>query len=193
MKPIYLYIKQHNKTGLKYFGKTTQNPFTYRGSGLYWNRHLKKHGNDVTTIWTKAFDNIDEINHYALRFSIENNIVESTNWANMKCENGLDGGRDSGFEGREISKEERIILSERMKNNNPMRDPEIKKKHAESMKSDIRRKKLSIAKTGNKNTKGKTWYNNGITTKMFHEPPDQTWTKGRLNPHWNHKRKINED
>ena len=39
MKPTYLYVKQHNKTGLKYFGKTTKkDPLKYKGSGLYWKR-----------------------------------------------------------------------------------------------------------------------------------------------------------
>ena len=31
-----LYIKTHKITGLKYFGKTTLNPFTYNGSGSHW-------------------------------------------------------------------------------------------------------------------------------------------------------------
>jgi len=46
---IYLYLKTHNKTGLKYLGKTIQNPYKYQGSGEYWIPHIKKHGYDVTT------------------------------------------------------------------------------------------------------------------------------------------------
>jgi len=38
---VYLYVKIHNVTKLKYFGKTTKNPYNYKGSGLYWKRHLK--------------------------------------------------------------------------------------------------------------------------------------------------------
>ena len=46
--PIYtLYVKTHNKTGLKYLGRTTQDPYKYKGSGTYWRSHLKKHGNRV--------------------------------------------------------------------------------------------------------------------------------------------------
>jgi hypothetical protein len=42
---IYLYVKQHSITKKKYFGKTTvMNPYKYRGSGLHWGRHLRKHG-----------------------------------------------------------------------------------------------------------------------------------------------------
>ena len=37
---IYLYKKTHNKTGLKYLGKTiSKDPYTYSGSGVYWTRH----------------------------------------------------------------------------------------------------------------------------------------------------------
>jgi transposase len=47
---IYLYVKTHNKTGLKYLGKTTKlDPHKYSGSGKRWLRHLKKHGFDYTT------------------------------------------------------------------------------------------------------------------------------------------------
>jgi hypothetical protein len=46
----YLYIKTHNKTGLKYLGQTSkQNPFTYMGSGVDWVAHLNENGIDVTT------------------------------------------------------------------------------------------------------------------------------------------------
>ena len=38
---MYLYVKTHNKSGLKYLGKTIQNPFKYKGSGTYWLRHIK--------------------------------------------------------------------------------------------------------------------------------------------------------
>ena len=47
---IYLYIKTHNKTGLKYLGKTTaKDPHKYHGSGADWRTHLKEHGIDYTT------------------------------------------------------------------------------------------------------------------------------------------------
>ena len=47
-KPTYLYVKTHNITGLKYFGKTTNDPYTYYGSGKYWLLHLKKHGYNIS-------------------------------------------------------------------------------------------------------------------------------------------------
>lgn len=91
-KPTWLYIKQHKQTGLKYFGKTTCNdPFTYKGSGIYWKRHLSKYGNEVDTIWVQLFTDRETLVETALLFSKKNNIVNSKEWANLKEENGLDG------------------------------------------------------------------------------------------------------
>lgn len=93
---VTLYIATHNKTGKKYFGKTSKY-FTkedlqknYHGSGSYWISHLNKHGNDVTMCLYGIYDK-SEVENVALKFSIENNIVESNEWANLKPENGLDG------------------------------------------------------------------------------------------------------
>ena len=91
---LYLYVKAHRKTGLKYFGKTTrENPVSYRGSGKCWLRHLTKHGNDVETEIVGVFENFEEGMKFALEFSENNNIVESNEWANLIPENGFDGGR----------------------------------------------------------------------------------------------------
>jgi hypothetical protein len=149
------------------------------------------HGNDVTTLWTKAFFNETELEEYAIEFSKSNMIVESKDWANMKIENGMDGGRDPGFVGHSPSAEQRAQISKRMQENNPMHNPEAKKKHSETMKSDALKKNRSRSKQGNTNTKGRTWFNNGEISKMLFSPPDGTWTKGRLNPHWNTNRKKN--
>jgi hypothetical protein len=92
--PTYLYVKQHNITGLKYFGKTTltyEKMLEYKGSGNRWLAHLDKHGADITTVWFKLFVNENECTNFALNFSTEQNIVESTDWANLIPENGLAG------------------------------------------------------------------------------------------------------
>lgn len=93
-KPTWLYIKQHNITGLKYFGKTVRkDPIKYLGSGTYWTNHLKKHGADITTIWCQLFTNLDDLVSHAVKFSLDNNIVESVEWANLEIEDGIsDGG-----------------------------------------------------------------------------------------------------
>lgn len=102
-KPTWLYLKQHNKTGLKYFGKTVQDPEKYIGSGVYWVRHLNQHGYDVTTVWKQLFTNKDELTQHALEYSQNFKIVESNEYANLKPEDGLMGG-DTGIsdKGREV-------------------------------------------------------------------------------------------
>jgi len=108
-KPTWLYLKQHNITGLKYFGKTIRNPDTYNGSGIHWTRHLAKHGTDVSTIWKQLFTDKEELTQFALKYSQDNNIVESAEYANLKPEDGLMGG-DTG-----ITEKGRSVISEKSK------------------------------------------------------------------------------
>ena len=91
---IYLYIKTHNKTGLKYLGKTVQDPFTYKGSGKRWINHIKKHGNDVTTEIVGTYETIDDLRSDSIIISEKYNIVNSEQWANLRPETG-DGGDTS--------------------------------------------------------------------------------------------------
>ena len=89
---IYLYIKTHNITGLKYFGKTTKkDPYSYKGSGKYWKRHLKIYGDDISTEIVGVFSSEEECESFSIEFSIKNNIIESNHWANLINENGLQG------------------------------------------------------------------------------------------------------
>lgn len=89
---IYLYVKQHKVTGMKYFGKTsTKDPHVYLGSGKHWRRHLKIHGKDIETIQVWEFTDETECEKFALEFSEKNKIVESADWANLRPENGKDG------------------------------------------------------------------------------------------------------
>ena len=92
-KPIYVYIKQHSVTGLKYFGKTSRkDPFSYLGSGKYWLRHIKKYGvKNVVTLWIQRFTDRESLIKYALTFSELNNVADSIEWTNLIPENGLDG------------------------------------------------------------------------------------------------------
>ena len=118
-KPTWLYIKKHNVTGLKYFGKTVRkDPISYKGSGTHWNRHLAKHGNNVSTVWLQLFTDRDELINFALTFSKENNIIESTDWANLEFEDGLSG---SGYF-RKCSPE--TIEKRRLANTGKKRTPE---------------------------------------------------------------------
>jgi hypothetical protein len=110
INPTYLYIKQHSITGLKYFGKTTKNPYKYNGSGKYWKSHINKYGKQfIDTIWVSDLYTDTSIINFALQFSIDNNIVESSDWANLILENGLDGG--SVTKGKVLSEEHKVKLS----------------------------------------------------------------------------------
>jgi hypothetical protein len=138
-KPTWLYIKQHNITELKYFGKTTRkSPFGYKGSGSYWKNHLRVHGNDLSTTWCQLFESREELIEYATKFSIENNIVESTDWANLAIENGIDGaftGQVPWNKGKSASLEHRKNQgdAQRGKKKIPVSE-ERKKKQSETMK-----------------------------------------------------------
>lgn len=165
-KPTWLYIKQHNTTGLKYFGKTTnKKPAQYSGSGKYWKRHIKIHGNDVTTTWTQLFTERESLIEYALKFSSDNNIVESDEWANLTVENGIDGnshtGEKNGRYGKEVSAETR--------------------------------KKISEANKGK--TRGWAWWNNGSESVFVNSAPSPEWIKGRLlrplDPETKERRRLN--
>lgn len=87
----YLYIKTQLKTGLKYLGKTTQNPFKYRGSGKYWLAHLKTHGSEHITEILKECNTIEELKQWGRYYSDLLNVVNDDSWANLKPEEG-DGG-----------------------------------------------------------------------------------------------------
>lgn len=90
--PVYLYIKHHKVTGKFYFGKTTKNPLTYKGSGLHWTRHCKEHGFEhVETLCVQEFSDLNECSRVALLFSEQQNIVKSDRWLNLAPENGVAG------------------------------------------------------------------------------------------------------
>ena len=87
-------IKTHNVTGLKYLCKTerTGKAFdSYLGSGNMWRKHIKKHGKNVSTEILFETDNLLEFSTFALAKSIEFNIVESNDWANLVYETGQGG------------------------------------------------------------------------------------------------------
>ena len=112
IKPTYLYIKQHSISGLKYFGKTTKDPYKYKGSGVYWTRHIKNHGKEhIVTLWVSELYYDTSIVEHALQFSKKNNIVKSKEWANLEPENGLNGGTP----GKILSNEHRSKIAKTLK------------------------------------------------------------------------------
>ena len=146
---IKLYIKIHNKTGLKYFGKTSrEDVYNYKGSGKYWSRHIKKHGYDVTTIILKEFKETDgRIVEYAMTFSKIFNIVSSNTWANLMDENGRDGNTSAGVSG----------------NKNPM----YGKKHSVE----------SIEKNKISNSGKNSWWYGKTRSENYKEKMKVSWTQ----------------
>lgn len=93
IEPTRLYIKQCSHCGLKYFGKTkSKNIEKYKGSGSKWDKHLKKHNAKSIHLWNSDWYYDMSITRFALKFSRINKIVKSNKWANLKEEDGLDGG-----------------------------------------------------------------------------------------------------
>ena len=160
---IYLYIKQHSNTKLKYFGKTMKSdPFKYLGSGTRWLNHIKKHGKDkVVTLEIWGFDDQDLCSEFALAFSKKNNIVESTEWANLRPENGLDG-LPAGFNGH-MTAERRTQHSVRWKRNNPNNLPGAKERQSAAIKGDNNPAKRPEVREKLKGTKGRTLPHNHYT------------------------------
>jgi hypothetical protein len=115
--PTYLYIKTHNITGLKYFGKTIGDPHKYRGSGTHWLAHIKKYGYNVTTEILGYYTDKDSCMEAALKFSVDNDIIKAVNennkklWANQIIENGLDGGNTNRTNYKPHTEESKIKMS----------------------------------------------------------------------------------
>ncbi len=100
---IYLYVKTHKITGLKYLGKTeSKDPHKYKGSGKYWTSHLNVHGPEYTTEIIKECSSKEDLKYWGKYYSDLWNVVESTDWANLKEEVG-DGGRQSEEVRKKIS------------------------------------------------------------------------------------------
>jgi hypothetical protein len=156
---IYLYLKTHNLTGLKYLGKTeSEDPYAYRGSGKHWSRHLKKHGNDVTTEVLFQTEDKEEFKKVALDYSYKWNIVESKDFANMTPEEGQGGNTN---EGKKFSEETKRKQSEARKGKKHSEETKRKMREAKSVEknpnygkthSEETKRKQSDAKKGKKRT-----------------------------------------
>lgn len=109
-KSTYLYIKQHSITGKLYFGKTFSNPENYYGSGTKWKNHIAYHGKEhIKTLWYCLFYDEYSIKEFALMCSEQWDIVNSNEWLNLICENGINSG--GGMTGKHHSIKSRRKMS----------------------------------------------------------------------------------
>lgn len=109
--PTALLVMEHNITGLKYFCKTTltNRVHRYKGSGIAWLKHLREHGFNVKVGVLGFYVDEKRCLDAAKKFSEDNNIVESNEWANSVIETGRNGaimkGERNPFYGKSHSKE----------------------------------------------------------------------------------------
>lgn len=151
---IYLYVKTHNKTGIKYLGKTVaKDPHLYKGSGKIWRNHCEKYGYDYTTEIIFQSEDKNEIKEKGLYYSNLWNIVESKDWANLKKEE-CDGGfcknsitpeanikRSNTLKKRIMTAEHRANLSKALKGRTSNRTEEQKRIAAEKASIKLKGKK----------------------------------------------------
>lgn len=97
---IYPYVKTHNQTGLKYLGKTSRNPYKYRGSSKIWLTHLKENGVDISTEVIKECETQEELCFWGKHYSKLWDIVEDPSWANKIPETGGGPGRSGHHKGK---------------------------------------------------------------------------------------------
>lgn len=109
--PTRLYIKQCSHCNLKYFGKTILEDIqSYVGSGVRWQRHLKRHNAKSIHLWNSDWYYDTSIVRFATKFSNMNRIIESKEWANLAIENGIQGG----YLGEDVSERASITRKETM-------------------------------------------------------------------------------
>lgn len=107
-----LYLKT-SPSGLKYLGITNKNPYKYRGSGKYWNRHLKHRcvkSSEIKTDILFQTQDLTELSKNGIYYSNLWNIVESKDFANLIPETGY-----FSTLGLKHSKETKQLLSKKAK------------------------------------------------------------------------------
>lgn len=127
-----LYLKTHLDTGLKYLGMTTGDPFSYRGSGVYWIRHLKTHGYNIKTEVLGEYNNHDDLSRSGKYYSELWDIVESESFANLVPEL---GENSSGMKGKKQNEETKKKIANSLKGR--QRPEEVKEKLRLSNKGQI--------------------------------------------------------
>ena len=138
-KYLYLMIKTHSITGLKYLCKkvTTcdSKAISYLGSGTRWNNHLKVHGKQITTqiILKYELSKLDEFSNLCIEYSNKYDIVNNDEWANLIIETGKPGtkigeycGSKGTFFGKKHTDETKKKISDaNLGDNNVMRRNKI--------------------------------------------------------------------
>ena len=159
---IYILLKTHTKTGKKYLCRhVTDNEetcYSYSGSGVYWKRHLDKHGYSFNTEILAKCETYEEAKQIGIEYSTKWNIVESVEFANLVPEDGQGGkevakhrksmGSRFGFE------QEPIVMSGE---DNPSKRLEVREK----ISNKLTGRKIVWADIISESCKGRIPHNKG--------------------------------
>ena len=154
--PTYIYIKRHKISGLKYLGKTTKsNVESYKGSGVYWKKHLKKYGVEhVETLWvSEPFYDKNLLVEFSTFLSDFLDVQNSEEWANLIIENGLDGAPKGVNNSGPLGEKNGMFGKTKEKN------PFYGRKHSVELKEKWRNMRLG---ENNPNFGGKSWTKESI-------------------------------
>jgi hypothetical protein len=190
---IYLYVKTHNQTGLKYLGQTTaKDPHKYPGSGKYWKLHLKKHGPDFSTEILKECSTKHEVQHWGEYYSLLWNVVNDPAWANLKPETGEGGWpKRLNFSHTEETKKKIGITKKGVPNpKNSIPRTEEQKEHLRKLNARKTRPVEVVEKI--KETKSKNPFKHTEEFKERMRAPKSEKTKARMRESWHKKRKETE-
>jgi len=114
-KRLFLLLKEHNITGLKYLCKhygTKASCMLYPGSGTRWRAHLRKHGYDIHTTILYETDSKEYFKQKGLEYSLLYNVVLSKEFANLVPEDGS-GGHES-MRSPEVREKAKLTLNTRL-------------------------------------------------------------------------------
>lgn len=177
---IYLYVKTHNDTGLKYLGKTSaKDPHAYPGSGKYWVSHLKKHGFTYKTEILRECETKEEVKEWGEYYSNLWDVVRSKEWANFRPETG-DGGATRGMTGKKHTKATKIKISE--KNKGHKHTDEAKKKIGAAAKN------RTVSEETKEKHRNKVWSEKAIQNRLNNCLASAAKRKGTKNPE--HRQKL---
>ena len=197
--PIYLYVKTHTETGLKYLGQTSSiDPHRYTGSGTYWKRHLRVHGFNYTTEILRECQTRDEVKEWGLYYSRLWNVAESIDWANLKEEGGAHGAHSQETRAKisaaQLGKKRGPHSHDhktKIANQNRIRamSPEFRRKLSESLMghSVSEETRIKISKESKKKAQDPNWIANQRKNSIANgsKPPSQKgipwWTDGTSN------------
>jgi hypothetical protein len=172
---IYLLVKEHVDTGLKYLCKHVSDSLLdcekYPGSGIYWSKHLKKHGNKVKTKCLFVTEDESEFRKIAKKYSLEYDVTNSKEWANLCDEEGQGGNTviDKKLHGKktklgqsrpEVKEKMKIHLEKQVKIIQPLAAKAAKLKlknvpKSEEHKQNMRGKRPHVNQAGANNNNAK--------------------------------------